>query len=572
MLALFAAIYLVNALVLSNTLGRFVLVPKSEFFGTSASSWKGREEWVDFSGKDSAEAELESVEGGKSVAADYLARFPVELASLARHAMPVVCLLALYGIVRRRVFLLAAFVPLIVYPVFTVRSEARYILPYVPPLIMYAAIGLDAVKNKMARLVVTGLVVLSTAAGLYVNRAELTTPVSNGFQWAKRVGLGFRDRVGAGEKIADRKPFLAFYAGAEYVEIPVGPYDETLRSLAAERARFLVLHRSTTHTLRPALRPLMYDREVIAGELRFNQVYFEPGVVLVYERTGRAEPLKSESLTAQASGTVVFPAWSPDGRMIAYRSSDSSGNGGIFVVSVGGGEPQRAISGPAIVDPISWAPDSRRIAFASASGGNTDIYIFDVFSGALEHVTTHDGSDTSPSWSSDGNEIAFCSDRGGMKEVWVKDLSSGALTQLTSDGGNTFPSIAPDGRRIAWLHESRGLTIEDRLTGERVAVSSPREVSFTPAWSPDGRVIAVTAQDWGGADVYLAAADGTGALLLTKSVAGDGMPSWAPDGRRMAIASNEDGAYSLRILNGVGVFADRVLNPVAIRTFPRPVD
>jgi TolB protein len=285
------------------------------------------------------------------------------------------------------------------------------------------------------------------------------------------------------------------------------------------------------------------------------------------------EPLASEEIKPPpGTGTIVFPAWSPDGRMIAFRAMGSSGNGGIYVLSAGGGDPQRAISEPVTTDPLSWAPDSRRIAFANASKGNMDIYQFDVFSGGLEPLTSHDGSDTSPSWSRSGDEIVFCSDRSGASNIWAKNLTTGALNQLSSDGGNSYPAVSPDGRSVAWVSEGEGVVVLDRRTGGRTVLESPKEVSFAPAWSPDGRVIAVTATDWGGADVYLSAADGSGALLLTKSVAGDGMPSWAPDGRRMVIASNQDGVYSLRILNGVEVFAGRVLNPVAIRTFPRPVD
>ncbi|MEJ2721245.1 MAG: hypothetical protein P8181_08900, partial [bacterium] len=306
------------------------------------------------------------------------------------------------------------------------------------------------------------------------------------------------------------------------------------------------------------------------GELRFKQALFDPEGVIVYERTGPVEPLKNEILSGPEGGSVVFPAWSPDGAIIAYRVTQPARSGGIYVVPAGGGKPQRAVGESGTTDPLAWGPHSKRIAFANASKGNMDIYIVDIFSGTVERVTTDGGSDTSPSWASDGREIVFCSDRGGTADIWVKDLETGKLDRISSGGGNTYPAVSPGGRRIAWIREGRGLVILDRDTGRQSVIETPREVSFVPAWSPDGRVLAVTARDWGGADVYLTAADGSSALLLTKSDSGEGMPSWAPGGDRMAIVSNEEGDYRLRVLDGVAAFTERVLHPPEILTFPPP--
>ncbi|UCG53701.1 MAG: PD40 domain-containing protein, partial [Candidatus Latescibacterota bacterium] len=566
----FASLYLVNTVVLSSTLGRFVLVPKSEFFGTSATTWKGREEWIDFTGRDVVEEELDAEGARRYVFADYIIRIPGEVVLLGRHVMPVVFLLALFGVFRRRLFLLAALLPFVFYPIFTVRSDPRYILPYVPPLVLYAAVGLEAMTSQRARRVLVTLLCLSTALGLFVNREQLTKPVSQGFRWAREAGLYFKDQIRPGEKVADRKPFLAFYAEAEYIEIPVAPYDEALDHLIANDVRLLSLHRATIHALRPALRPLLYDKAVIAGELRFNQAYHRPGVALIYERSGGSDPLRRERTSPPSDDVVISPGWSPDGKMIAYRVIDPSGGGGISVIPPVGGAPQRVINEQGTQDPLSWAPDSKQITFANSSTGNMDIFTFDIFTGTLEQVTSDGSADTSPSWSGDGREIVFCSDRSGQTDIWVKNLTTGQLTQVTTDGANLYPAIAPGGRRIAWIRRGEGVVIYDRLTGKRIVVESPRQVSFPPAWSPDGRFIAVTAEDWGGADICLMTADGANMLVLAKSSEGEGMPCWSPDGEKMVIVSSREGVYSLWTLTGLSAYTKRLLNPVSIRTFPRP--
>ena len=569
----FLALYSVNSVVLSLTLDRMVLgdtrfavVHKTGGVGRTAATWQGREVWADFPGRESYEKTLEAKESG-NVLIEGAKRFPKEFALLARHVMPLALILALYGVYRKRLFILAGLVAFVLYPFFTTRSEPRYVLPYVPFVYLYAAVGLDRVKKGRGRFLAVVLLIVSTAMGLVVNKNQLIEPVSDGFQWAKKAGLAWRGRIRRGDKVADRKPFFAFYAEAKYVEIPIAPYEEAIEYLAGENVRFVMLHRSTIETLRPALMPLLYDRALIQGELRLRQAEVDPEVYVLYERANATDPLERKRITDPGDGVLVAPSWSPDGKLIAYRRLDRPGQGAVFVVSPEGGQAQALISEPGTNDPLTWAPDSERIAFANSYSGTMDIHVFDILRGRIDHIIAGGASDRSPNWSKDGKEIVFFSDRSGQEEIWCKNLESGELTRLTSDGGNRSPALSPRGDRVAWVGKGQRLVILVRTTGERHTADLPRKVSFTPAWSPDGRFIAVTAEDRGGACVYLLTSDGGETLLLTKSTAGAGMPSWSPDGRRMVVVINEEGDYGLWILSGLEPYMDRLLSPAAVETF-----
>ncbi len=74
--------------------------------------------------------------------------------------------------------------------------------------------------------------------------------------------------------------------------------------LAHENVRYLMLEKSVIHSLRPALRPLLYDRAAINGELRFSQVYLRPEVGILYRRNRASDPLTKTRLHPRASSST----------------------------------------------------------------------------------------------------------------------------------------------------------------------------------------------------------------------------------------------------------------------------
>lgn len=574
-LGAFLALYAVNVVVLSINVGRLVpgdtrfsLLQRTADTGRTSSTWQGREAWADFEGREQLERNLREKKSDPLL--DGLRRMPGAFWLLALHSMPAAVLLAFRGVSRRRLFLLAGFAPLVFYPVFSSRNDPRYVLPYLPLVILFAVGGLERIRGRRLRRAGAGLMIVSTVAGIAVNRAQLLEPVSDGFQWAKKAGVAWRDRLDRDDRVADRKPYFAFYANAVYETIPIAPYEDAVEYLAGENARLLVLHEPTILALRPALLPLLRDPAAVRGELRFRQAeVVEAGSYIIYEATGVSGPLSRRRITPPAPGIRVTPRWSPDGESIAYRTLESGDGGGVFVIPVDGGEARRVVSGGGMNDPLSWSPDSRQLALAlEVESGNVDIAIMGRDGGPARRLTSHAAADRSPSWSADGRRVFFCSNRTGRDEIWVVDLESSQERQITSDGGNAYPAVSPAGDRIAWIAGGRWLVVMDGETGRRSRSDLGRETRFVPSWSPDGVFIAVTGEETGGGfQVYLLAAADPSPLQLTKTVAGNGMPSWSPDGRRMVVVTNDEGDYGLWILSGLEPYRERLRSPYPVVTF-----
>jgi Tol biopolymer transport system component len=370
---------------------------------------------------------------------------------------------------------------------------------------------------------------------------------------------------------------MAFYAGARYVEIPVAPYDDTIASLAADGVEWLSLHRLSIHPLRPALRPLMYSRAVMNGELRYEQVFFQPAGEMVFRHRLDRDPIEYTQLTT-APKADIMPAWSPDGERLAFRRQRDDGTVSLVVASRRNRARAWSEENMELVevaplddlrDPLAWSPDGERIAFARqnlATGTDYDLYVIDVYSGAVAVLVSSPADERSPSWPANGR-VVFARESNDRSDVWTVSPETRVEEQLTNIGTCHYPVSDPDGRRVAWITEGRGVGVFDVESGQLVYVPAPHKTLYAPAWSPGGRLIAVTAADWGSYDVYLQKADGTNVLLLTKLYSGEASPAWSPDGESMVVVSNRGGTFSLWLVRGLDPYFERLNTRVELNVF-----
>jgi hypothetical protein len=564
----FVAIYSLNITAHYAWFDRVVILPKTDFFGTGSQTARERElgTAVILPEDDAAdvspvgEVAEEKQTTGKTrltvVLRDYLRRLPLEIWLVARHSGYVILLLAILGmIVRTRWYLLASFVPFFVYPLFTVFSVPRFILPYVPFLVLYAFIGVDALKKPM-KYVGYVLLVLGAVASIITNRNQFTDRVDGARFEFRDVGRQLRGRIPAGSKFADRKPHTAFYADAEYVPIPVGSYDATMQTLADWDVDYLCIHRGTLEKFRPVMVTLLDHKEMIRGELRFRPVYLLGDRMLIYERNRQAADLKWRKLTGSEYNSVAFPRWSPDGEHIAFQSNKGE-QSDISVVSVETGEVSLLVDWPSSEGEPVWSPDGTRLAFVSNRAGNLDVFVLGIDSGDIKQVTTEPSIDVPTSWSPDGREVYFSSDRSGVGRVYSTDLATGETKRYGGDN-IMYPSLSPDGNILACVRKRENLILIEVDTQREIVAPAPKKVHWAPTWSPDGRYIAVTAGDWGSDDVYLMKTGGSNALVLTKGHGFDGFPDWSPDGERLALVSDRSGESCVWIVSGLEPFLDRL--------------
>jgi Tol biopolymer transport system component len=214
------------------------------------------------------------------------------------------------------------------------------------------------------------------------------------------------------------------------------------------------------------------------------------------------------------------PSWAPDGKNIVFDFVDSVNDDfNIWKTKDGDSGYSKITNKPTIGLFPAWSPDGNQIVFTNFNETNQcEISLVNPDGSGLKNVTSGP-TDIFPIWTPDG-KILFIR-KGGICEDMTGDVFSikpdgTELNQITKNGHVGGVGISPDGNTIAYYDTKKKQIYISPLDGSeppKEIFSVPFSTNFIqPAWSPDGKTIAVAAKGWMivyGSPLYLVNADGS---------------------------------------------------------------
>ncbi len=216
------------------------------------------------------------------------------------------------------------------------------------------------------------------------------------------------------------------------------------------------------------------------------------------------------------NGRIVFSQFTRDvnhdGRLDELDLSAAQ----IGVMNLDGTDVRMVTPQPGYHLTPSWSPDGNAIVFSSdqaQGGGMLDLFTYDMNTGLMRNLTnTPNALEGDPNWS--GRQIVFNRLQNGVEAVWMMNDDGTGARQLTwppetgvSTGmypfGDFDPALSPDGRYVAFerhIDDARiwqgmaigrwNLIVRDLWTGAESIISGSANVDASPAWSPDGTMLA----------------------------------------------------------------------------------
>jgi len=247
------------------------------------------------------------------------------------------------------------------------------------------------------------------------------------------------------------------------------------------------------------------------------------------------------------------PTWSPDGTQIVFISpckgrgefyENVYNNSSLYIINADGTGQKPLTTVPGSDFDPAWSPDGKRIAFTSLRDGKKDIYLLTLETGAITQLTTvtNDVQENSqPAWSPFGNQIVYTVKRFDTYQVWAMSDTGQGNAQIARSGQNFWdflPVWAPDGATILFSQRDVGVAsrpwlmsirYEDRETKDPVRLDLPRPIEDVQ-FSPDGLWLVFESTDSeGNRDIYIMTASGGNRTRLTNDPTVDFDPAWRPN-------------------------------------------
>ena len=258
-------------------------------------------------------------------------------------------------------------------------------------------------------------------------------------------------------------------------------------------------------------------------KLTGSKGYFNSKIAFVSTGTGNKEIYicdfdgYSPKKFTNSKNITLFPAWSSDGKWLAYTSY-MKGHPDLYIRKLTR-QQGIVVAREGINSSPAWIPGKFELSATFSFTGDQDIYQLTGKGKFIKRLTRSRGIDSSASWAPDGKKFTFVSKRSGTPQIYIKDLNSGEIRRLTFKG----------------------------------------KYNTQPEWSPNGKEIVYSSMTTKGIDICTINIDGNNFTQLTKDTGDNESPSWSSDGSLIAFSSTREGVPRIYIMTTNGTEQRRLL-------------
>jgi len=238
-------------------------------------------------------------------------------------------------------------------------------------------------------------------------------------------------------------------------------------------------------------------------------------------------------ILVESQEPLMSPAWSPDGRQIAYLSFETN-LPRIYIQEIATGERRQITDFPGINSSPVWSPDGTKLAMVLSKDGSPDVYVMDLMTNQLTRLTDHPRAETEPSWSADSRSVIFTSDRTGQPQIYQVGITGGFPERLTFDCFYCSKGrFLPDGKNL--VHVRRDTRQDNsysiaifNIETQRVITLTDTSLDESPSVAPNGSMIMFATKVNGRGILDAVSIDGRVKFRLPSAQGDVREPSWSP--------------------------------------------